>query len=113
MNCIFCKIAQRLMPTDLIFEDEDCIAFRDIAPQAPQHLLIIPKKHIHSLEHTDHEDQLLLGKLLLIAQKIARDLGHHEKGYRIVLNTGENGGQTVSHIHLHLLAGKSMTWPPG
>jgi histidine triad (HIT) family protein len=113
MNCIFCKIAQKSIPTPLVYEDDELVAFRDIHPQAPQHLLIIPKKHIHSLHQSEDNDALLLGKLLVAAKKIAQDLGLHEKGYRLVMNTGEDGGQTVFHIHLHLLAGKPMSWPPG
>lgn len=113
MNCIFCKIADKSLPTHLLYEDADVVAFRDIHPQAPEHIIIIPKKHLESLHHCKDEEEALLGKLLITAKKIAQELGHHEKGYRLVMNTGEHGGQTVFHIHLHLIAGKPMSWPPG
>lgn len=113
MDCIFCKIANKTVPTELLLEDDECVAFRDIHPQAPTHVLIIPKKHLHSLNDANHEDQLLLGRLLLNAQLLAKQLGHADKGYRLVINTGDEGGQTVHHIHLHLIAGKQMHWPPG
>jgi len=113
MTCIFCNIANKTIPTNFVYEDEDVVAFRDIHPQAPEHILIIPKNHIDSLDHSKAEDQLLLGKILLTAKKIANDLGHDEKGYRLVMNIAEHGGQTVFHMHLHLLAGRQMMWPPG
>jgi histidine triad (HIT) family protein len=113
MTCIFCKIANHSIPTAFIYEDKEIVAFRDLHPQAPEHILIIPKKHIDSLQHSEEDDQLLLGKILMTAKKIAQDLGLHENGYRLVINTGSDGGQTVFHIHLHLLAGKPMQWPPG
>ncbi|MDQ5884288.1 MAG: histidine triad family protein [Pseudomonadota bacterium] len=113
MTCIFCQIANKSLNTPLLYEDGDVIAFQDINPQAPLHALIIPKKHIHSLHDSQSEDQLLLGKMLITAKKIAHDHGYHEQGYRLVMNTGSDGGQTIFHIHLHLLAGRPLTWPPG
>lgn len=113
MDCIFCKIASKTIPTELLLDNDEFVAFKDINPQAPTHLLIIPKKHIRSLNHATDEDQNLLGRLLLNAQQLARQLGHADDGYRLVINTGNEGGQTVYHIHLHLLAGKQMHWPPG
>jgi histidine triad (HIT) family protein len=113
MDCLFCKIVQRDIPAKIVFENEHILAFRDIHPQCPDHILIIPKYHIPSLSHTIETDEKLLGELMLTARNIAEELGHFSKGYRIVLNTGDHGGQTVHHIHLHLLAGKPMGWPPG
>lgn len=113
MNCIFCKIIDKTLPATVVFENENILAFRDIIPQSPDHILIIPKKHLNSLNHATNEDQLLLGQIMLTAKQIAEQLDRKDKGYRLVMNTGDDGGQTVSHIHLHLLAGKPMTWPPG
>jgi histidine triad (HIT) family protein len=113
MNCLFCKIAQGEIPTNLVFEDEEIAAFHDLNPQAPKHILLIPKHHIASLNESSEEDQALLGKLILQAKKIARTEGISDAGYRLVLNTNPHGGQTVYHIHLHLLGGRPMTWPPG
>ena len=113
MNCIFCKIINRDIPATIVFEDEQLLAFRDIQPQTPDHILVIPKQHIPSLNYTNEEHQHLLGKLALTARNLAETLGHSNKGYRIVINTGDDGGQTVHHLHFHLLAGKPMSWPPG
>ncbi|NBX84590.1 MAG: histidine triad nucleotide-binding protein [Gammaproteobacteria bacterium] len=113
MDCIFCKIAQKALPTELLLDNEQFVAFKDINPQAPTHVLIIPKKHIHSLNDASPEDKNLLGGLMLSAKALAKKLGHAEDGYRLVINTGDHGGQTVYHIHLHLIAGKQMHWPPG
>jgi histidine triad (HIT) family protein len=114
MNCIFCNISNKSIPANIVLENDDMIAFRDVNPQTPDHILVIPKKHITSIsEISSPEDINLIGKLLFNAKQIANNLGHAEKGYRIVINTGENGGQTVFHLHVHLLAGKPMNWPPG
>lgn len=113
MNCLFCKIVEKTIPANIVLESDELIAFRDIAPQSPHHILIIPKKHIQSLNQTNIEDQLLIGSLLIAAQKIAHSLEIENDGYRVVMNTGTHGGQTVDHIHLHLLAGRQMHWPPG
>lgn len=109
---IFMKIIQRAIPAKIIYEDEWSLAFHDINPQAPVHILIIPKKEIRTLDDATEEDQPLLGHLLLVAQKLARQL-QLDQGYRLVVNCQEHGGQTVPHLHVHLLGGRSMTWPPG
>ena len=113
MDCIFCQIAHKKIATSLLYDDEQIVAFHDLKPMAPTHLLIIPKKHLHSLNETQSCDQALLGHMMLSAQSLAKELGHDHDGYRLVMNTGAAGGQTVFHIHLHLLAGKTMHWPPG
>tara|TARA_R100001377_G_scaffold50917_1_gene29729 strand:- start:1179 stop:1526 length:348 start_codon:yes stop_codon:yes gene_type:complete len=112
-NCLFCKIAAGEIPSTQVYSDEHIVAFRDISPAAPQHILLIPRKHIQSVAALAGQDGELMGKLLLTAKRIAIDEGFSESGYRCVLNTGEDGGQTVSHLHLHLLAGRQMSWPPG
>ncbi|MBI2785367.1 MAG: histidine triad nucleotide-binding protein [Legionella longbeachae] len=113
MDCLFCKIAQNVISTSVVFEDDEIMSFRDLNPQAPTHLLIIPKKHIATVNDTNDEDQALLGKMILGAKKIAQTEGISNAGYRLVFNINPNGGQTVYHIHLHLLGGRHMTWPPG
>jgi histidine triad (HIT) family protein len=113
MNCLFCKIAQGEMPTAVVFENDQIMAFRDLNPQAPKHVLIIPKRHIATINEAQEDDQALLGAMILAAKHIAQAEGLSEEGYRLVFNTNPNGGQTVFHIHLHLLGGRQMTWPPG
>lgn len=113
MSTIFGKIIRKDIPAKIIYEDEDVLAFEDIQPQAPVHILVIPKKEIPTLNDLKSEDAELMGKLFLVAQKIAKEQGFAEQGYRTVFNCNEDGGQTVNHIHLHLLAGRSLTWPPG
>lgn len=113
MSTIFGKIIRKEIPAKIIYEDEDVLAFEDIQPQAPVHILVIPKKEIPTLNDLKSEDAELMGRLLLAAQKIAKEQGFAEQGYRTVFNCNEDGGQTVNHIHLHLLAGRSLTWPPG
>ncbi|RUR16944.1 histidine triad nucleotide-binding protein [Legionella sp. km535] len=113
MNCLFCKIAQGEIPATVLFEDNEIIAFRDIRPQAPTHILIIPKKHIATINDTSEDDEQLLGKMVLKAKKLAESEGLSEVGYRLVFNINSGGGQEVYHIHLHLLGGRQMTWPPG
>jgi histidine triad (HIT) family protein len=110
-ECIFCRIVAGELPSDRVHEDEHVLAFRDIRPQAPVHVLVIPKQHHASLSDAP-DDPALLGRLLLAARELARRLGLAD-GYRVVVNTGPAGGQTVDHLHLHLLGGRSMTWPPG
>ncbi len=112
-DCLFCKIAAGEIGGPLLYQDEHVAAFRDINPQASTHILIIPNKHIASLNEATTEDQAILGQLSLIATKLARAEGVAGKGYRLVTNTGSDGGQAVFHIHVHLLAGRQMTWPPG
>lgn len=112
-DCIFCKIAAGEIPGDIQYEDETVLAFKDISPVAPVHILIIPKKHLSSLADVSEADAGLLGKLMLIGRSLAKENGLAEDGYRLVLNTGLGAGQTVFHLHLHLLGGRKMTWPPG
>ena len=109
---IFQKIIDRQIPADIVYEDADCLAFRDNNPQAPTHVLIIPRKPIPSLAQAGPEDQALLGHLLLVARKLATDL-KLDHGYRTVMNCGRDGGQSVDHLHIHLLGGRPLTWPPG
>jgi histidine triad (HIT) family protein len=111
-DCLFCKIAAKQIPAKIVYEDSDVFAFEDIGPQAPTHLLICPRKHIVSLEDVGDEDELLLGHLQTVAAKLARQTGL-KQGFRTVVNTGQNAGQSVLHLHLHLLGGRSMRWPPG
>ena len=114
MDCLFCKIASGAIPAKKVFEDDQAIAFRDINPEAPVHILVVPKKHVGSLAEIDgtQNEVALLGHLLALVAQIARteNLG---QGYRTVVNTGADGGQTVDHLHLHLLGGRAMHWPPG
>lgn len=112
-NCIFCKIVAGQIGGQPLYQDEHVTAFRDINPQAPLHVLVIPNKHIVSLNEAAAEDQALLGHLFLTAAKLADQEGIAESGYRLVTNTGPNGGQSVFHLHLHLLGGRRLTWPPG
>jgi len=112
-DCLFCKIVNNEIPAELIFEDDRIVAFNDINPQAPIHILIIPKEHFASLNDIPEEKKDLLGHILLRARQIAQNLGIRENGYRIVLNTAKDSGQDVFHIHFHLLGGRRMTWPPG
>ena len=112
-NCIFCKIVEGTIPASKIYEDESCIAFNDLSPQAPTHLLVIPKKHVDSLDKASAEDNALLGHLLLTAAEISREQGFASNGYRVVINTNSDGGQTVFHLHVHLLAGRPFVFPPG
>lgn len=112
-NCIFCKIVNGDIPSTKVYEDEHIIAFRDLAPVAPEHVLIVPRKHITSLNEVTGDDHALLGHILVKAPKIAAQLGIDQSGYRLVNNCGEEGGQTVGHIHFHLTGGRHMKWPPG
>ena len=112
-NCIFCKIIAGEIPADLVYEDDVCAAFNDISPQAPTHILIIPREHLASLDEAEEKQKETLGHLLLTAAKIARDKGFAGDGYRVVINTNENGGQTVFHLHVHLLGGRQFVFPPG
>jgi len=112
-DTIFAKIVRREIPADIVFEDDDVLAFRDLNPQAPVHVLFIPKRAIATLDDATAGDAGLLGKLLLAAASYAREQGLSKDGYRTVINTNTHGGQTVFHIHVHLLAGRQMHWPPG
>jgi histidine triad (HIT) family protein len=112
-DCLFCKIVAGKIPAELIYENDDVVAFKDISPQAPVHNLIIPKKHIAMINDINKEDETLIGKMFLAAKIIAKQEGIADDGYRTVMNCGESAGQTIFHIHLHLLAGRSLSWPPG
>jgi len=112
MSCIFCKIVDGSIPSTAIYEDELSYAFADLHPQAPVHILIVPREHIASVDGASQDQSGLLGQLMWIAAEIARKKGL-QQGYRIVVNTGDEGGQTVDHLHLHLLGGRPMRWPPG
>ena len=105
MDCIFCKIVKGEVPSEIIYKDEDFIAFKDIKPKAPVHILIIPKKHIASINHLEEEDKELMGNLCLLAKKIAKKVNLKDKGYKLVFNVGRGGGQVIDHLHLHLLGG--------
>ena len=113
MSCLFCKIVAGEIPATKEYEDDEVLAFRDINPAAPHHILVIPKKHIATMNDATAEDQQVLGKMMLVAKDLAAQQGVAESGYRLALNTNAEGGQAVYHIHLHLLAGRQMTWPPG
>jgi len=112
-DTIFGKIIRREIPADIVYEDDLCLAFRDISPQAPTHVLLIPKKPIPKLSDVTSADNELLGHMLFTLKSLAEQLGIAEDGYRVVINTGNDGGQTVFHLHLHLLGGRSLQWPPG
>lgn len=113
MSTIFKKIIDKEIPADIVHEDEQCIAFRDIDPKAPTHIILIPKKEIPSMAEIDENDKELIGHLYLVASKIAKDEGVSDSGYRLVVNTNKEGGQEVYHLHVHLLGGRQMNWPPG
>jgi histidine triad (HIT) family protein len=112
-SCLFCKIADKKIPAKIVHEDDDSLAFEDIQPQAPVHLLIVPKRHIASLNEASAEDSGLLGGLMVTARALARAKGVDASGYRVVVNTQAGAGQSVFHIHLHLLGGRTFSWPPG
>ena len=112
-DCIFCKIIAGDIPAEIVYQNDDVLAFRDLNPQAPLHVLVIPKKHIATINDMTATDAELVGKLYLAAQQIARQEGVADDGYRTVMNCNELAGQTVFHMHLHLLAGRAMNWPPG
>lgn len=112
-DCLFCKIADGSMEAEVVHEDEDVLAFRDINPQAPTHILIIPRKHVASVDDLEDDDASLVGQLHLAARDLAREEGIADDGYRLVVNAGRGAGQSVFHIHLHLLGGRSFSWPPG
>jgi len=111
MDCLFCKIVAREISADIVFENDACLAFRDLNPQAPTHILIVPKKHVDGLASVSADDDLQ--SLLLAASEIARQEGIDRLGYRVVINSGQQAGQTVLHLHVHLLGGRALEWPPG
>ena len=113
-DCIFCKIAAGEIPAQKVFEDDSVVAFKDLNPQAPVHVLIVPKKHIQSVAQFNADDKELVAHIFVdVAPKLAAELGISDGGFRLVVNTGDDGGQTVHHLHVHLLGGRKMTWPPG
>lgn len=112
-DCLFCKIISGDIPSVKVYEDDSVYAFNDIEPQAPVHIIIIPKEHISSGNELNDENSAVVGHIFAVASKIAKDMGFAEKGWRIVNNCGEDGGQTVGHLHFHLLAGRNLQWPPG
>lgn len=112
-NCLFCKMVAGDIPADVVYENDEVLAFRDINPQAPVHILIIPKKHIATINDVVEEDAALMGKLFLAAKDIAEAEGVADEGYRTVVNCGASAGQSVFHVHMHLLAGRPLQWPPG
>ena len=112
-NCLFCRIVRGEIPAQIIYQDDDALAFRDLNPQAPTHVLVIPREHLASLNEAETHDAAALGRLLQAAAKVARQEGLAENGYRTVINTGAGAGQTVFHLHLHILGGRGLAWPPG
>ena len=112
-DCLFCKIVTGEIPGDVVYQDDTCLAFNDISPQAPTHVLIVPREHIDSLDKASEQQKDTIGHLLLAAARIARDKGFAENGYRVVINTNSDGGQTVFHLHVHLLGGRPFVFPPG
>lgn len=112
-DCVFCGIVAGEIPAKLVHRDEEVLAFQDLNPQAPVHILIIPRRHVTSLADLDDNDRDLAGNLLLVARKVAREQGLEADGFRLVANTGVDGGQSVAHLHFHLLGGRSLGWPPG
>ncbi len=112
-DCLFCKIVDKEIPGDIVFENDRILAFRDISPQAPTHILIIPKKHITTTNDIEESDHQVIGEIIHRAALLAKEEGIHKSGYRTVFNCNDEGGQAVYHIHLHLLGGRQMTWPPG
>ena len=110
-DCLFCRIARKEIPANIVAEDDHSVAFRDIGPQAPTHVLVIPRQHVSTLDEVT--DPLLIGRLMTMAADIARKENVVDAGYRTVINTNANGGQTVFHLHVHVLGGRRMTWPPG
>ncbi len=112
-ECLFCRMLEGEIPSEKVFEDDQVYAFRDINPQAPTHILVIPRKHISSLDELTEAEAPLMGRLMTAGANIARQEGLSDKGYRSVINTGEHGGQSVHHIHLHIMGGRPLNWPPG
>lgn len=112
-SCIFCRIVRKEIPSNIAYEDEHTLAFHDIDPRAPVHVLIIPRRHIEAVNHIQDGDVEVMGRLFHVARRLARELGVADSGYRMVVNNGPDAGQSVDHIHMHLLGGRAMQWPPG
>jgi histidine triad (HIT) family protein len=113
MDCLFCRIVTGEIPADVVYSDDRCLAFRDLNPQSPIHLLVIPRDHLESLDEATQKDEALLGHLLRVAARVANEQGLSESGYRTVINTGAGAGQSVFHLHVHVLGGRQLNWPPG
>lgn len=113
MGCLFCNVLEKKIPADVVYEDEHTLAFRDIRPVAPTHVLVIPRKHIAAIHELADDDADLMGKVILAARNVAKKLDLEANGYRLVVNDGDQAGQTVHHIHVHVLGGRNMSWPPG
>lgn len=113
MSTIFSKIAAKEIPARIVYEDDRCVAFHDVAPQAPVHILVVPKQEIARVGAMQAGDEALLGHLIYVAQSVAKEQGLHESGFRLVINHGPDGGETVPHLHVHLLGGRALGWPPG
>ena len=113
MDCLFCKIAEKKIPSQVVYEDDEILAFRDVNPVAPVHILVIPKKHMDSLATLSDEDEQLTGRMLGIVRDIAAEQGLNAGGWRVVVNTGHRAGQSVKHLHFHILGGRDLSWPPG
>ena len=113
MGCLFGSVLEKKIPAEVVYESDDALAFRDIRPVAPTHVLVIPKKHVAAMRELGPDDAALAGRLLLAATEVARELGLEASGYRLVVNDGEDAGQSVHHIHIHVLGGRTMAWPPG
>lgn len=113
MDCLFCKIIAGDIPADIVYENEHVLAFRDISPQAPQHVLIIPRTHVSTINEFDASHNGTLSSMMLAAGEVTKKLGIDQSGYRLVMNCNEDGGQTVYHVHMHVMGGRSMAWPPG
>lgn len=112
-DCLFCKIAEGKIPARIVHQDEDTVAFEDINPQAPFHVLVVPRRHVATLNDLVREDDRVMGKLLRVAASLAREKGCAESGYRVLMNTNAEGGQVVFHVHMHVMGGRQMGWPPG
>lgn len=112
-DCLFCRVVAKTIPAKVVHEDDQTLAFDDIHPQAPVHTLVIPKRHVAAIHDLGESDQALLAQLLLTCTKVAKDKGLDDSGFRLVANTGRNGGQTVFHLHFHIMGGRHMAWPPG
>jgi len=113
MGCVFCRIAAHERPARILYEDDHCVAFQDVNPKAPVHVLVIPRRHIESMNDMEPGDESVLGRLLTVAARVAQEMGIAGTGFRTVINTGTDAGQTVFHLHLHVLGGRGMSWPPG
>jgi histidine triad (HIT) family protein len=113
MGCLFCSVLEKKIPADVVYEDEHAVAFRDIRPMAPTHVLVIPRKHIAAIHDLGEDDVATIGRVMLAAKAVAHKEGLEAGGYRLVINDGDAAGQTVHHVHVHVLGGRNLTWPPG